>query len=181
MGLFAPVFIWTWSLGVDQLCTSTSTSDCQSYRTNTKVLLCVASVLMFCMLAEGLAVRDSAMDDADHGFQPAADTMELTRNRRGLFKYGMQVLNTLIPQIRTWYKSNPAAQKRIRIIAKELKPLIAMTLPKILEFYAKTPVLRKLVKKVMERVDKLKLREKIDMSGFESIKKEVMKIKDETK
>merc|ERR1719354_1081441 len=114
------------------------------------------------MLAEGLAgppgVRDSAMDDA------VADTMELTRNRRGLFKYGMQVVNTLIPQIRTWYKSNPAAQKMIRVIAKELKPLIAMTLPKILEFYAKTPVLRKLVKKVMEKVDKLKLREKIDMS-----------------
>merc|ERR1712243_398928 len=128
---------------------------------------------------EGLAgppgVRESAMDDA------VADTMALTRNRRGLFKYGMQVLNTLIPQIRSWYKTNPAAQKRIRIIAKELKPLIAMTLPKILEFYAKTPVLRKLIKKVMERVDKLKLREKLDMSGFNSIKKEVMKIKDETK
>merc|ERR1719431_1110970 len=107
--------------------------------------------------------------------------MGLTRNRRGLFKYGMQVINTLIPQIRTWYKSNPAAQRIIRIIAKELKPLIAMTLPKILEFYTKTPVLRKLVKKVMEKVNKLKLREKIDMSGFESIKKKVMKINDETK
>merc|ERR1719431_1915615 len=126
-------------------------------------------------------VQDSAVQDADQDFWPDADTVELQRNRRGIFKYGMQVVNTLIPEIRTWYKSNPAAQKMIRVIAKELKPLIAMTLPKILEFYAKTPVLRKLVKKVMERVDKLKLREKIDMSGIESIKKEVMKIKDETK
>merc|ERR1712042_175523 len=168
---------YSFVLAVEQLCNSTR--GCQNSRRTMKVLLCVSSVLLFCMLAEGLAgppgVRESAMDDA------VADTMALTRNRRGIFKYGMQVLNTLIPQIRSWYKTNPAAQKRIRIIAKELKPLIAMTLPKILEFYAKTPVLRKLIKKVMERVDKLKLREKLDMSGFNSIKKEVMKIKDETK